>query len=127
MREELKKYLEMLGGDEAAQEKLKSLDKDDTKGAIAASIEIAKGYGIDLVQEDFEEKARELEEDELQAVAGGATACACAGAGYGTSGDGYYGSCYCAVGGAGDFYESSKKKRTKGFCRCFFGGGGGAS
>ena len=127
MREEMNKYLEMLGEDEEAQKKLMALDKNDKSGAITTSIEIAKGYGIELIKEDFENEVVELDEDELEAVSGGATACACLGAGGGASGDGYYGCCGCVIGGAGQFYKDEKHRHLVGFCRCPGVGGGGAS
>ena len=127
MREEMNKYLEMLGEDEEAQKKLKSLNEDDKEGVITASVEIAIGYGINLVKEDFNLETSELDENELEAVSGGATACACLGAGAGASGDGFYGGCGCVIGGAGEFYYDKKHKKKAGFCRCPGVGGGGAS
>ena len=127
MREEMNKYLEMLGEDEEAQKKLKSLNEDDKEGVITASIEIAKSYGINLVKEDFNLETSELDENELEAVSGGATACACLGAGAGASGDGFYGGCGCVFGGGGEFYYDKKHKKKAGFCRCPGVGGGGAS
>ena len=127
MREEMNKYLEMLGEDEEAQKKLKSLNEDDKEGVITASIEIAKSSGINLVKEDFNLETSELDENELEAVSGGATACACLGAGAGASGDGFYGGCGCVIGGGGQFYYDKKHKKLAGFCRCPGVGGGGAS
>ena len=126
MREEMNKYLEMLGEDEEAQNKLRDFNTDDQESVITASIEIAKGYGIELVREDFDLETSELDEDELKAVSGGLTMCVCPGAGAGASGDGYYGGCGCCVGGAGQFYRDKKHKEKAGFCRCIFVGGGGA-
>ena len=126
MREEMNKYLELLGADEEAQKKIRELNKDDKEGGITASIEIAKSYGIELVKEDFDQETSELDEDELKAVSGGLTMCVCPGAGAGASGDGYYGGCGCCVGGAGEFYKDKKHKEKAGFCRCIFAGGGGA-
>lgn len=126
MREEMKKYLECLSGDEEAKEKLKTFHENDREGAITANIEIAKGYGINLVKEDFEEEVRALDADELDSVVGGVTACACVAAGFGTSGDNYHGFCACAIGGGGEFYTDETKKYKAGFCRCPAVGGGGA-
>lgn len=126
MREEMNKYLELLGTDEEAQHKLRELNKDDEESVITASIEIAKGYGIELLKEDFDQETSELDEEELKAVSGGMTMCVCPGAGAGASGDGYYGGCGCAVGGAGKFWKDKKHKKSVGVCRCIFVGGGGA-
>lgn len=126
MTEQMEKFLEKLGDDEEAKNKLKELDADDRDACITGTIEIAKGMGFELVRNDFEqEEVSELDEDELSAVAGGATACACAVAGAGASGDGLYGGCGCAMGGAGNFYYDVKHKNIAGFCRCVLAGGGG--
>ena len=70
-------------------------------------------------KEEILEQEKELDKDELEAVAGG-SACACVVGGYGSA-DGSGGDCNCAFGGYGgrDYYGDGSKR-----CVCPMVGGG---
>ena len=108
MSENLKKFLDLLGSDKELEAKALACNElGEEKGRLAL-IELAKECGIELTLADFEEEAepasRELDDDELDAVAGGAVACLC-GAGGGGGGrdanDGKVFGCACVGYGQG--------------------------
>lgn len=91
MSENLKKFLDLIGSDKELEAKaLACKELGEEKGA-EAMLALAKEYGIDLTAADLEKKvepaSRELDDDELDAVAGGAR--------------GDDGMCYCMLAGAG--------------------------
>ena len=127
MSENLKKFLDLLGSDKELEAKALACNElGEEKGRLAL-IELAKECGIELTAADLEKQAepasRELDDDELDAVAGGAMACLCgaggAGAGiddndgkvigcacvgYGQGGDGSASdsNCLCMIVGVGE-------------------------
>lgn len=101
MTENMKNFLKKVSEDKALAEKIGKLDK-------AELIALAKEMGIVLTEEDFKAREGELNEDELDAVAGGSE-CACAVGGGGTA-DGDCPACACVVAGLGN--------DEKGYCRC---------
>lgn len=118
MSENLKKFLDLLGSDKELEAKALACNElGEEKGRLAL-IELAKECGIELTAADLEKQAepasRELDDDELDAVAGGALACLCSAggggggiddndgkvigcgcAGYGQGGDGRASDCNC--------------------------------
>ena len=112
MTENMKKFLEAMSQNAEQAKKISELDKD---GLIAA----AKTMGIELTEADFVQPEGELNDDELETVAGGGEcacvlggggtkgenypACACVGAGVGIDSDGKNFRCICSVGGAGGY------------------------
>ena len=109
MTDNMLKFLQAVSKDDAMYAKFGTATQEEM-------IAMAAEMGIALTAADFEKKA-ELDEDELDAVAGGWTECYCAFAGGGTKDDdgkacgcvaGGYGEarsgetrCWCAVSGAG--------------------------
>ena len=92
MTENIKKFLEAVSKKDELREKLTTMDKD-------AIIAAAKELGFELTEADFVQPEDELNEDELDAVAGG-------------------GNCYCFMGGGG---TKGKNDRA---CACVFAGAG---
>ncbi|MEL7622574.1 MAG: Nif11-like leader peptide family RiPP precursor [Clostridiales bacterium] len=118
--ENIKKFYEALAQDKAMQERAKVLN--DTKPgeeaeAFAAIVAFAAQEGYSFTTAELAEynkaQSKELSDDELEAVAGGAT-CVCVFVGSGGNGL----MCACVVGGVGD----NKTKKT--VCVCPIGGGG---
>ena len=111
MTENMKKFLEAVSRDEALTAKVGSLGKEEL-------IALAKELGITLTEADFSEPSGELDDDELDAVAGGGdVSCACAMGGGGTK-DNSDKACVCIVCGAG--YTKSGRDR----CVCGLAGYG---
>ena len=105
MTENMKKFLEALSKEKEPYEKASKLDKD-------ALIALARELGIELTEADFAQPEGELNDDELDAVAGGSE-CICVGGGEGfrsTNAEQY---CLCVLGGGGE-----KDARAGGGCRC---------
>ena len=108
MTENMKKFLEAVSQNEELQEKLNGMSKEDILAA-------AKALGIDLTEADFAQNG-EMDDDELDAVAGGGD-CVCVVGGGGTA-DSNDKTCACVAGGWGE--RSGGKVR----CKCFVGGSG---
>ena len=104
MSENIRKFLERVSANEELSKKLCSADRK-------AVIDMAKDLGIELTEADFVQ-ANELDEDELDAVAGGEY---CGGVG---EVDGIV-SCACSVGGGG-----TKKDANDKTCACVLYGQG---
>ena len=111
MNENMKKFLETVSKDAELCKKVSAMNKDDL-------LALAKELGLALAEEDLIKPAQELEDDDLDTVAGGGSDCICfmggggtkdyddktcacvmAGVGYKKNGDGR---CVCAVNGFGD-------------------------
>ena len=111
MTENMKKFLETVSKDAELCKKVSAMNKDDL-------LALAKELGLALAEEDLIKPAQELEDDDLDTVAGGGSDCICfmggggtkdyddktcacvmAGVGYKKNGDGR---CVCAVNGFGD-------------------------
>lgn len=112
MTENLKKFLEKVSEDAELAAKV-GAEKDP-----AALIALAKKMGFELTEEDFKQPVQELEDDELDNVAGGGdVSCACALGGGGTK-DSNDKTCACVLAGAG--YSKNGRER----CVCGFAGYG---
>ena len=130
MSENLKKFLDLIGSDKELEAKaLACKELGEEKGA-EAMLALAKEYGIDLTAADLEKKAeptsRELDDDELDAVAGGAHGddgfCYCVLAGGGGGKDCNDGNTFgCACVGYGQGGDGRAKDAN---CRCIAGGAG---
>ena len=112
MTENVKKFLEAMSKDEALREKLTTMDKD-------AIIAAAKELGFELTEADFVQPEDELNEDELDAVAGGGS-CGCAVGGGGTKGSNYP-ACGCVAAGWGKDKDGDLR------CSCTVCGAGATS
>ena len=115
MTENFKNFMEAVSADESLVAKI------GKEADVAEIIALAKEMGYTLTEADFAKQPTELEEDELDAVAGGQSVncscvlggggakdnndktCACVAAGFGYSKDGSR-RCFCAVGGFGYDY-----------------------
>ena len=106
MTENMKKFLEKVSADAALVEKFANMDKN-------AVIALAKELGFELTNDDLKQPAaQELDENELDTVAGGATCmCTLGGGGKKESVKNTSKVCACVQAGAGDF--------TSGDCRCW--------
>ena len=128
MSENLKKFLDMIASDKELEAKaLACKELGEEKGA-EAMLALAKEYGIELTAADLEKKAepasRELDDDELDAVAGGENKmlCYCVLAGGGGGKDCYDGNTVgCACVGYGQGGDGKAKDAN---CRCIAGGAG---
>ena len=112
MTENLKKFLETVSKDEALTAKVSAMGKDEL-------IALAKDLGLELTEADLTKPAaQELDDDDLDAVAGGSdVSCACAMGGGGTK-DNNDKTCACVLAGAG--YSKTGRER----CVCGFAGYG---
>ncbi len=112
MTENLKKFLETVSKDEALTAKVGTMGKDEL-------VALAKELGIELTDADLEKPAvQELDDDDLDTVAGGDdVSCACALGGGGTK-DNNDKTCACVLAGGG--YTKSGRER----CVCGFAGYG---
>ncbi len=120
----MKKFLEEMEKNPELKAKIEALDKDP-KSTPIDFIEAAAKYGVELKEEDFKPASAqgELDENELDAVAGGYDEfeCACAVGGGGPA-DEYNNTCGCVVGGGGMYGDASDK--DGGRCACARVGGG---
>lgn len=110
MTENMKKFLETVSKDAELSKKVGAMNKDEL-------LALAKELGLALAEVDLIKPAQELEDDDLDTVAGGGSECGCfmggggtkdhddktcacvmAGVGYNKNGDGR---CVCAVSGFG--------------------------
>ena len=111
MTNNMKKFLELASGDAELVDRLKGMGKD----AIIAE---AQQRGITLTDADFAaDTGAELNEDELDGVAGGGK-CACIAGGSGTEDNDNCLNCVCVMGGQGVFKDGVER------CKCVIGGGG---
>ena len=103
MSDNMKKFLELVSKDEALKKKLQTLNDMEPEKAIQAGIALAKELGIELSEADFanEKSDGELNDDELDAVAGGDCGCAFGGGGSGTDNYGKEYTCGCVAYGEG--------------------------
>ena len=108
MTENMKKFLEAVSKNKELCEKANKLDKD----ALTA---LAKELGIELTEADFAQPKNELNDDELETVAGGKCGCMFAGGGDITN-DAH--GCVCAVAGIGLFRNGDTR------CSCVAAGDG---
>ena len=109
MTDNAKKFAEAVSKNEAMKKELEALGKND----VAAVIKIAAKHGFTLTEEDFKAAdMNEMNEDELEAVAGGYCVCSIAGGGTGNGKQ-----CACVLGGIG---ESDSGR----LCFCALGGYG---
>ena len=115
MSENLKKFLDLIANDKELEAKALACNELGEEKGKLAMLELAKECGIELTPADLakEEKtaSRELDDDELDAVAGGAA-----------TGD-EFGFCYCIAGGGGGGKDSDDGN-TFG-CACVAYGQGG--
>ena len=107
MSENLKKFLDLIANNKELEAKALACNElGEEKGRLAL-IELAKECGIELTAADLEKQAepasRELDDDELDAVAGGAVACLCGAGGGGgrDANDGKVFGCACVGYGQG--------------------------
>ena len=108
MSEKMKEFLEVVTGNDEMRSKFNVATREEM-------IAMAKTLGVELTEADFEQKAAELDDDELDAVAGGGT-CACVMGGGGTA-DNNDKTCVCVAFGEGEV--------KCGCIRCFCAAGGG--
>jgi len=112
MTENLKKFLEDVSKDAELSVKVSNMDMEEL-------LALAKELGLELTEADLAKPAvKELKDDELDAVAGGAdVSCACAMGGGGTKDDNDK-VCACVIAGGG--LAVSGRER----CVCTFAGYG---
>ncbi len=117
MNEKVKDFLKFASENEEVTNKFELLkDEADKNKVIDGTIALAKEYGYELSTDDFIQA--ELDEDELDGVAGGFKSCYCAiGGGGGSDADGN--TCACVVGGYG-----TRKGDGDGRCLCVVEGSG---
>lgn len=105
MTENMKNFLAKVSEDEMLVEKTCKLGKDEL-------IALAKELGLELTEADFFAPEGELEEGELNTVAGGYQRCACAVGGGGKE-DSQGEACACVISGMG---ISKLNAETRCFC-----------
>ena len=125
MSENLKKFLDLIASNKELEAKALACNELGEEKGAEAMIALAKEFGIVLTASDLEKKEEtasgELDDDELDAVAGGG-GCGCfAGGGGGgiDSNDGKKYGCACVVYGQGG---DGRGKDSN--CLCVGGGGG---
>ena len=132
MSENLKKFLDLIGSDKELEAKALACNELDEEKGREAMLALAKERGIELTAADLEKQeeptSRELDDDELDAVAGGVATgdetgfcyCPLAGGGGGEdSDDGNVFGCACVIYGQGGDGRASDAN-----CRCYVGGAG---
>ena len=112
MTENMQKFLELVSKDESLVAKIGTMGKEEL-------IALAKELGLELTDADLAKPAaQELDDDDLDTVAGGSdVSCACAMGGGGTK-DANDKTCACVLAGVG--YEKDGSER----CLCGFAGYG---
>ena len=110
MTKNMKKFLETVSQNEELAQKLSAMTMEDL-------LALAKELGVELTEADFEKPDGMLDENELDAVAGGKV-CVCV-VGGGGEGDGNDRVCACPAYGVG-----ADKDKLYDRCVCFIGGGG---
>ena len=110
MTKNMKKFLETVSQHEELAKKLCAMPMEDL-------LALAKELGVELTEADFEKPDGMLDENELDAVAGGKV-CVCV-VGAGGEGDGNDRVCACPAYGVG-----ADKDKLYDRCVCFIGGGG---
>ena len=120
MTNNLKEFLKKANSNDEIFSKLEELKQEQNKDKIIAkTIEIAAQYNIILTPSDFEQCEEEIDDEEMQAVAGGFKRCTCyVGGGGKADEDGK--ACGCVAYGYGDLREESKTHR----CECIAMGTG---
>ena len=122
MSDNMKKFLELVSKDENLKQRMQACNDMEPADAIHAGIALAKELGIELSEADFakNESGDELNDEELDAVAGGGgCACAAAGGGGGTEINGNIYGCACAIYGQGGDGSADDFN-----CICILGGVG---
>ncbi len=137
MTQNAKKFIEMVSQDKELENKINNLNPD-AQDILDQVAKVAAEHNFDLTAEDFASQEKELDEDELAVVAGGA-ACSCIGKGVGgsTSGSDLCRMnqeasgvsdmhCSCTVYGSGDYssYMIGSWGSEDSRCTCFIGGSG---
>ncbi len=112
MKENTKKFFEILSKDEELRKKMCAMTE------LEEIIALAKELGIELTEADFEVPEGELSSDELKTIAGGGE-CGCAVGGGGTA-DAYGHVCVCVGLGMGSDHIPDDQDR----CYCLVGGYG---
>ena len=113
MTENMKKWLELVSGDKALQEKLMKLQNEAPEQQKVTVIRMAKENGVVLTAEDLASaEGEELSDDELDAVAGGG-GCGCPVIGGGSGGEGEHNYVCACVGGGGGLDNHSED-----YCIC---------
>ena len=112
MSENMMKFLELVSKNEELAAKVGSMDEKEL-------LALAKELGVELTAADLKKPGvQELDDDDLDAVAGGGdVSCACAMGGGGTK-DSNDKTCACVLAGAG--YSKTGRER----CVCGFAGYG---
>lgn len=111
MSENLKKFLEIVSKSDELTEKIGTMGQDEV-------LALAREMGVELTEADLEKPAvQELDEDELDAVAGGIdVSCACAMGGGGTK-DNNDKTCACVIAGGG-YARNGRERCVCGIAGC---------
>lgn len=114
MSENMKKFLEMASADAELAAKLEEIAQADDKQGM---IDLAAAKGVAITMDDLENKPVELDDDELDAVAGGWRECVCCMGGGGKK-DSQGKTCACVAYGLGQARDGRDR------CLCAFSGWG---
>ena len=114
----MKKLLEEMEKNQELKAKIQEMDKNP-ESTPKDYIQLAAEYGIEIKEEDFKPAQGELNDDELDAVAGG-DGCGCVIGGGGSANEKDK-TCACIVAGAGEHTNGSTR------CGCAFYGSGDGS
>ncbi len=121
MNEKLKDFLKYASENEELAGKFQTIKDETDKGTVIDfTVALAKEHGFELTADDFTHD--EMEDDELEAVAGGFKKCACV-VGGGSKDDEDGKTCACAIFGSGYRKDDTEKAR----CVCYLGGYGNES
>lgn len=129
MTENMKRFLELVSGSEELRERLEAWNRLTGTEAEDRVIALAAENGIHLTKEDFTDN-REIDDDELDAVAGGMYCfCVLAGGGTGSENEGFTSqTCVCMACGDGEGYKPNLQNpqaiNKVPRCQCVVGGQG---
>ena len=112
MTENMKKFLAVVSEKEELREKIGNMSKEEL-------IDLAKTIDLNLTDADFETPAKELSDDDLDAVTGGSECVCVLGGGGARDSKSYDGVCACVVADVGICDECGEVR-----CYCAAGGFG---
>lgn len=130
MTESRKKLLELASADRELRDRLEACSHMTENEAQERVIALAAQHGIRLTREDFAPDSREIDEDELDAVAGGVCCfCVIAGGGSGSENSSFTSqTCVCMACGDGEGYKPNQQNpqaiHKVPRCQCVVGGQG---
>ena len=120
MTEKLKEFYELVSSKPELRERMDKLGGLGKEEAVAAVIELASEQGVVLTPADFGVGEGELDDDELNAVAGG-DYCQCFSGGTGMGTGANVHNCSCPQNGLGELFRENEDGTISSSVRCWCG------